>query len=147
MNDEFRKRKSLTETTPEEWESLCDGCALCCLQNIEDEDTGEVYFACRRLDTNTCRCTDYQARAERIANCLALAADKPELYRWLPASCAYRLLAEGLDLPEWHTLKTGDRDSVHKAGISVRGRANPRPTSGQLSGVSVSSFEWRSGWA
>ncbi|MEE8345306.1 MAG: YcgN family cysteine cluster protein, partial [Woeseiaceae bacterium] len=119
MNDEFWKRKSLTEMTPEEWESLCDGCALCCLQKIEDEDTGEVHFtdiACRLLDTSTCRCTDYQARVKKVADCLELAADKPELYRWLPASCAYRLLAEGQDLPAWHPLKTGDPDSVHEAG-------------------------------
>ena len=125
MNDEFWKRKSLSEMTPEEWESLCDGCALCCLQKVEDEDTGEVLFtdiACRLLDTSTCRCTDYPARVKRVVDCLELAPDKPELYRWLPASCAYRLLAEGQDLPEWHPLKTGDPESVHEAGISARGR-------------------------
>ena len=128
MNDEFWKRKSLTEMTPEEWESLCDGCALCCLQKVEDEDTGEVLFtdiACRLLDTSTCRCTDYQARVKRVVDCLELAADKPELYRWLPASCAYRRLAEGQDLPEWHPLKSGDPESVHMAAVSVRNRAVP----------------------
>ena len=114
MNDQFWKRKSLSEMTTEEWESLCDGCALCCMHKIEDEETGEIFYtdlACRLLDLETCRCTDYANRAKKVADCIVLTADDPEPYNWLPASCAYRRLANGQDLPD------------HEAGISIRGKA------------------------
>ena len=134
MTDEFWKRKSLAEMSRAEWESLCDGCALCCLQKIEDEETGDIYFtdvACRLLDTKSCRCTNYSNRAEIVASCLTLSADEPETFRWLPGSCAYRRLAEGKGLPQWHPLRTGDPNSVHEAGISTLGKAVSETETGQ----------------
>ena len=126
MDKPFWERKTLAEMSVAEWESLCDGCALCCMHKQEDEDTGEIFFtdiACKLLDIGTCRCTDYSARARIVKTCLILAPDKPQVFEWLPRTCAYRRLANGENLAEWHPLITGDPESVHDAGISVRGKA------------------------
>jgi uncharacterized protein len=124
-NQPFWKRKTLEEMTKEEWESLCDGCARCCLYKLEDEDTGEVYYTnvvCRLLDTHRCRCTAYNDREELMPTCLHLTPDLVRQLKWMPQSCAYRLVAEGKDLQWWHPLVSGSPNTVHEAGISVRHR-------------------------
>lgn len=127
LNNElpFWKRKTLEEMSREEWESLCDGCARCCLYKLEDEDTGEIYYTnvvCRLLDTHRCRCTAYTERQTLMPTCLVLTPAMVRELRWMPKTCAYRLIAEGKDLEWWHPLVSGDPNSVHKAGISVRYR-------------------------
>ena len=122
----FWKTKSLQEMTKEQWESLCDGCGKCCLFKIEDIDTGELYFTnvvCRLLDLNTCQCSEYQKRRSLVPDCVNLYqhGDISQLH-FMPSTCAYRLVLEGEDLPSWHPLVTGDRNSVMKTGHSVKGR-------------------------
>jgi len=121
----FWKRKKLKEMSREEWESLCDGCARCCLVKLEDEDTGRIHCtsaACKLLDGKTCRCADYRNRNRRVPDCVRLTPENVGRLSWLPRTCAYRLLAEGKDLAWWHPLVSGRAETVREAGISVAGR-------------------------
>ena len=121
----FWRRKTLSEMSDAEWESLCDGCGRCCLVKLEDADSGAIDYtnvACRLLDQKTCRCKHYAKRTAIVDDCAVLTAATLPSLSWLPPTCAYRLLDEGHDLYWWHPLVSGDLDTVHAAGISVRGR-------------------------
>lgn len=135
-DEPFWRTKTLGEMTSAEWESLCDGCGRCCLVKLEEDiDEGaagpdanpDIYFtdiACRLLDAETCRCRDYPNRSKLVSDCVRLTPTVVEEIGWLPPSCGYRLVAEGRDLYWWHPLVSGDPQTVHAAGISVRGRVS-----------------------
>ncbi len=121
----FWRGRKLADFSKAEWESLCDGCGRCCLVKLEDEDTGEIYFTdvgCRLLDVATARCADYGHRSRRVKDCLRLDPENAAALKWLPPTCAYRLIANGEDLPQWHPLVSGRSESVAEAGVSVLGR-------------------------
>jgi len=119
----------MAQMTEAEWEALCDGCGKCCLNKLEDEDTGEVALtrvACRLLDDSTCRCSQYPIRHQFIPECIVLSPTTiTEHLYWLPQTCAYRLVYEGRDLYDWHPMISGDPQSVHDAGVSMQGRTVP----------------------
>lgn len=126
MSKPFWKNKKLAEMTGPEWESLCDGCGRCCLNKLEDWDTGQILWTnigCELLDCESCRCRDYDNRANIVSDCIQLTPKRIAEIGWLPPTCGYRLIHEGRDLYWWHPLVSGSTDTVHEAGISVKGRA------------------------
>jgi uncharacterized cysteine cluster protein YcgN (CxxCxxCC family) len=126
MRAEFWRTLPLAELNAQEWEALCDGCAQCCALKLEDADDGSIGYTgvtCRLLDVDTCRCTAYPLRHQRVPDCIEIGPETVAQLAWLPATCAYRLRSEGAPLEWWHYLNSGDRDTVHTAGISVRGHA------------------------
>lgn len=121
----FWQTKKLTEMTLDEWESLCDGCGICCLYKLEDEDTGEILMTnvvCRFFDSENCVCKLYDERHTAMPSCIKLTPSKVEQLKWLPDTCAYRLVLQGKPLPDWHPLVSGSRLSVHRAGVSVKNK-------------------------
>jgi len=137
----FWKTKTLSDMSKAEWESLCDGCGKCCLNKIEHDESGEIFHTdvvCRLLDMETCRCTSYEDRKRFVPECQKLTPLNLKKYSWLPSTCAYRLLAAGEDLPWWHPLVSGDKETVHEARISVRGRVVSERYTDDLEGHVVS---------
>lgn len=120
----FWETKGLEQMSPEEWDALCDGCGQCCMVKIEDEDTGGVFLTrltCSLLDNGSCRCKDYENRFARMPDCLSVDLKAVRKLKWLPETCAYRRIDEGRGLAWWHPLVSGDPETVHQAGVSVRG--------------------------
>ncbi len=123
MSDKFWKTKTLDEMSDAEWESLCDGCGLCCMHKIQDDHSGDIYYtnlACKLFDLDSCRCSNYAQRTKLVPDCLSLRGMKN--FDWLPGSCGYRRVSNGQDLLEWHPLISGDPNTVHEADISVKGK-------------------------
>jgi uncharacterized protein len=123
--NKFWEYKTLSKMSDKEWESLCDGCGKCCLNKLIDDETEDLHFtnvACHLLHTKTCQCRKYDQRFKLVKDCVKVSLDDIEQFHWLPASCAYRCLAEGRSIPEWHPLITGSKSAMHKGGFSVRGK-------------------------
>ena len=126
MTEPFWKTKQLADMSKPEWESLCDGCGRCCLNKLEDEDTGQFLYtrtACKLLNIETCQCTDYTNRAKKVPDCVALTPKNVGELGWLPETCAYRRLEEGKGLSWWHPLVSGTSETVRQAGISIENEA------------------------
>ncbi len=141
----FWRAKSLEDMSEAEWESLCDGCARCCLVKLEDADTGEIHYTdvgCTLLDSGACRCRAYAERQRLVPDCVSLTPENVRGLDWLPPTCAYRLLAEGRDLPWWHPLVSGDPETVHRAGISVRNRVAGLEDDFSVSGLMERIVRW-----
>src|SRR5215207_9775639 len=121
----FWKRKAMKDMTRAEWESLCDGCGRCCLNKLQEEGTDRTYYTdvgCKLLDGQSCRCTDYVNRSAKVKDCVTLTTRNINRISWLPPTCGYKLVAAGKDLYWWHPLVSGDPETVHQAGVSVRGK-------------------------
>lgn len=120
----FWKTKNMAEMSQTEWESLCDNCGKCCCIRLEDEDDGAIYItdvACKLFDPQTCRCTDYPNRSKKVPDCVTLTPENVDQLHWMPRTCAYRLIAEGKELPDYHHLVSGSYETIHEVGMSVQG--------------------------
>ena len=129
LRPRFWETTHITRMTQDEWEALCDGCGKCCMNKLEDEDTGDVVLtcvACRLFDDTTCRCAQYDIRHQFVPECISLSPGNMDrnLY-WMPETCAYKLLWQGKPLFDWHPLISGDAQTVHDAGVSMQNATHP----------------------
>lgn len=129
LGKRFWEKKPLKDLSPKEWEALCDGCGKCCLNKLEDEETGRVELtclACRLFDNETGYCAQYDTRHQFVPECIVLSPDNIDQHAyWMPRTCAYRLLWAGRPLYDWHPLISGDPETVHSADVSIRGKTTP----------------------
>lgn len=133
--ERFWETVPLQRMNRSQWESLCDGCGKCCVHKLEDDETGQLFptnVACRLLDPRTAQCKDYANRKRHVPECVRLTPAKLETIDWLPSSCAYLRIYNGEGLADWHPLISGDPASVHRAGISVRGKTVSEDDVGDL---------------
>jgi uncharacterized cysteine cluster protein YcgN (CxxCxxCC family) len=144
----FWETKSLEAMTPTEWEGLCDRCGKCCLVKLEDEDSGQIFLTdigCKLFDAGACACSNYPARRKKVRDCIKLTPVSVRAIGWLPSTCAYRLVAEGRPLEAWHPLVSGSPDTVHEAGISVRGRVGGNEKTVKLEDYPLHIVDWEDG--
>ena len=119
----FWRVKKMKDMNKQEWESLCDNCGKCCCIRLEDEETGDIYItdvACKLFDAETCKCTSYASRSEKVSDCVKLTKDNIDKLQWMPRTCAYRLISEGKELPYYHHLVSGSSSTIHDEGMSVK---------------------------
>ena len=134
-NKPFWQAITMEKMSDSQWESLCDGCGKCCLNKVIDDETEELFFtnvACSQLNETTCQCNNYSQRFQLVSDCFKVTLANRDSFAWLPASCAYRLIDEGKDLPSWHPLLTGSRDDMHRHGQSIRGKVISEKAAGDL---------------
>ena len=125
MGNKFWETKNLIDMNENEWESLCDKCGKCCVIKLEDFDTQEVHYtnvSCNLLCEKSASCKDYENRKSIVPDCIILSPDNLKDLKWMPETCAYKLLNEGKNLPYWHPLLSGNDKDIVNSGNSVKNR-------------------------
>ena len=125
MGNNFWETKNLIDMNENEWESLCDKCGKCCVIKLEDFDTQEVHYtnvSCKLLCEKSASCKDYKNRKSIVSDCIILSPNNLKDLKWMPETCAYKLLNEGKELPYWHPLLSGNDKEIVNSGNSVKNR-------------------------